>query len=335
MICPQCGSSTPDDQPSCATCGTVLPAAPSAFEPPAEAAGSASAWHAGTPIVHPVPDQAPSPFAPGVGDDDAPATELATPAVTAAAIDDEGAYLPPGTAPAAAYGAYVAGGADPAWAGDEAPAQGDPGPEHSGSRRALVAGGIAAGIVVLLLLAFLFTRGGDNGPTLIAGSTLPATTSTTAARTTGSATTGTRDPRTGSPTTIGGTPTSTASGASTTTTARVATSTTATTAATSTTTAKAGPTITTFSAPATVPAGPCKNQGNTEIVLTWATTGAASVTVGVDSPDPFQQNLPPTGDLAVPFACPGGAAVSHTYYLTAFSADGTRSTQSTTVRFSG
>jgi hypothetical protein len=49
------------------------------------------------------------------------------------------------------------------------------------------------------------------------------------------------------------------------------------------------------------------------------------VTIGIGNPQPFQQDLPSSGSIQVPFVCSNG---TNTYYITAFGNDGSTAVQS-------
>jgi hypothetical protein len=49
------------------------------------------------------------------------------------------------------------------------------------------------------------------------------------------------------------------------------------------------------------------------------------VTIGISNPQPYQQDLPASGSLQVPFVCSNG---TNTYYITAFGTDGSTAVES-------
>jgi hypothetical protein len=72
---------------------------------------------------------------------------------------------------------------------------------------------------------------------------------------------------------------------------------------------------------------PCSTKP--QMTISWATTLADSVTIGIDNPGAFEQNLPPSGSLDVPFsACPGGKV---TYYVIAKKSNGDQITRTIVV----
>src|SRR5690606_8467742 len=99
--------------------------------------------------------------------------------------------------------------------------------------------------------------------------------------------------------------------------------TTTTTAPTTTTTAPK-PSITSFTVPSTVTAQQCES-GTATLTLSWVTTNTKSVTIGISNPQPYQQDLPPSGSTQVPFVCSNG---TNTYYITAFGNDGSTAVES-------
>jgi len=78
-----------------------------------------------------------------------------------------------------------------------------------------------------------------------------------------------------------------------------------------TTPTTAGATITKFSAGSSTVS--CPDSATQQVTLTWATSGATSVTVSIDGPGIYD-TYAATGSVQVPFAC-GDA--KHTYLLTA------------------
>jgi hypothetical protein len=113
------------------------------------------------------------------------------------------------------------------------------------------------------------------------------------------------------------------SGTSTTTTSSSTTSTSTSSSTTSTTvpattttppTSPAAPQITQF----TVNQNQVSCPSTTQIMLTWSTQNAQSVTVSIDNPNGPFGNYGPTDTEQFPFACGGGPGnVQHTYYLRA------------------
>jgi len=104
---------------------------------------------------------------------------------------------------------------------------------------------------------------------------------------------------------------STSSSSSSTSSSTTSSPSTSTTAATT----PASPQITQF----TVSQNPVSCPGTSNVVLTWATQNAQSVTISIDNPNgPFGTYTQVSGQQQVPFACGGGPGpVNHTYYLQA------------------
>lgn len=120
----------------------------------------------------------------------------------------------------------------------------------------------------------------------------------------------------------GGTDTTTTSSSSSTT----SSSTTSSSSSTSTTaaTTPAGPQINQF----TVSQNPVSCPGTSNVVLTWATQNAQSVTVAIDNPNGSYGTYGPSGQQQVPFACGAGPSpTQHTYYLTANGANNQKTTK--------
>ncbi len=62
---------------------------------------------------------------------------------------------------------------------------------------------------------------------------------------------------------------------------------------------------------------PCGGTPTTEVTLTWKTTQAASVTIGIDSPGAYQEGLPPNGSLTLPYTGCSNGNNKVTYYVIA------------------
>ncbi len=62
---------------------------------------------------------------------------------------------------------------------------------------------------------------------------------------------------------------------------------------------------------------PCGDNPTSEVTLTWKTTQAASVTIGIDSPGAYQEGLAPNGSLALPFTGCSNGNNKVTYYVIA------------------
>jgi hypothetical protein len=87
------------------------------------------------------------------------------------------------------------------------------------------------------------------------------------------------------------------------------------------------PTLAVTSVKASVTTYPCSTSP--QLTISWTTTLADSVTIGIDNPGAFQQNLPASGSLDVPFAqCPSGSV---TYYIIAKKSNGDQITRTLTV----
>lgn len=90
---------------------------------------------------------------------------------------------------------------------------------------------------------------------------------------------------------------------------------------------------------ATTPQGPQINQftvsqnpvscpGTSNIVLTWTTQNAQSVTISIDNPNGPYGTYGPSSQQQVPFACGGGPnSTQHTYYLAANGANNQKATK--------
>jgi hypothetical protein len=88
-------------------------------------------------------------------------------------------------------------------------------------------------------------------------------------------------------------------------------------------TTAAGPRVTSLSA------SPSDCDGSGQITLTWATSGATSVEVSIDSENgTFQDGLPPSGSAQFPGACFGDTQI---YFVKAIAANGTSATRSITA----
>jgi hypothetical protein len=163
---------------------------------------------------------------------------------------------------------------------------------------------------------------GDGGAVIGASPTTvqAATTAPSEGSTTSFATT---LPSTTASTTTASTATTTPSTVATT--AGAVTTTTAPARPVPTTTAPAAAVIRSFAGPEAVE---CLTGGGTSsITVRWKVTGASSVTVGIESPDPFESGLPSEGSLDVPFAGCGDGATKR-YFLTATGADRKTATSS-------
>jgi len=311
MPCPNCGHENPAESLFCGSCGTTLAAGeagagqdPTAVDtfseagPPTAAATGIAAgsqpW--GTDVNEPVP---------------------ATEATATWQEPDPTTAMPPTTAIPAAGAVAAAGGtaAIPATGAIGGQPPGSPpgpplgsDPDERSNRGWIIAIVVLALLLVAAIIAFFVTRDSSTTTTPTTSSTSSTSTSTTSTSSTSTSTTST----------------------STTSTTRPSTTTTSTTAPTTTTTAPTTtttapkPSITTFTVPATVTQSQCAS-GTAQITISWATTNTSSVTIGIGNPQPYEQNLPATGSLQVPFVCSNG---TNTYYITAFGSDGSTSVQS-------
>lgn len=78
----------------------------------------------------------------------------------------------------------------------------------------------------------------------------------------------------------------------------------------------------------------CGATPPTEVKLTWKTALASSVSIGIDNPGVFEQDLPPSGSLTVPFqGCTNGNG-QVTYYVIAHASNGDQSTTTIVVKAS-
>ena len=103
-------------------------------------------------------------------------------------------------------------------------------------------------------------------------------------------------------------------------------STTSSSSATTTTAATTpqGPQINQF----TVSQNPVSCPGTSNVVLTWTTQNAQSVTISIDNPNGPFGTYGPSGQQQVPFACGGGPSpAQHTYYLAANGANNLKTTK--------
>jgi len=103
-------------------------------------------------------------------------------------------------------------------------------------------------------------------------------------------------------------------------------STTSSSLATTTTAATTpqGPQINAF----TVSQNPVSCPATSNVVLTWTTQNAQSVTISIDNPNGPYGTYGPSGQQQVPFACGGGPApAQHTYYLAANGANNLKTTK--------
>jgi cytoskeletal protein RodZ len=75
------------------------------------------------------------------------------------------------------------------------------------------------------------------------------------------------------------------------------------------------PTLAVTSVKASANPYPCSTSP--QLTISWSTTLADSVTVGITDPNPFEQNLPPTGSLDVPFTGCSNGQGKVTYYIVA------------------
>jgi hypothetical protein len=74
----------------------------------------------------------------------------------------------------------------------------------------------------------------------------------------------------------------------------------------------------------------CSPGSDNTVIVSWASTGAKSVAISVDNEArPFVSGLPAASQTSVPAPC---APASHTYRLTAESADGKHVTRVTTTK---
>jgi hypothetical protein len=128
------------------------------------------------------------------------------------------------------------------------------------------------------------TRGGNDGDALATASATTTTAGPSGKPTTAPST----SPSTNAPTTTKGSAPST----------NAPTTVAPTTTASATTTP--GPSVGALSATPTSPS--CTPKPTTQIKLTWSTTGAASVRIGIENPGTYQAGLPASGSLDVPFA---------------------------------
>ena len=66
--------------------------------------------------------------------------------------------------------------------------------------------------------------------------------------------------------------------------------------------------------PPSCPAPGVTFQFEPTITISWTVTNADSVTIAIDSPDPFEPGLPLSGSMVRPWSCDNSA---HTYYVQA------------------
>ena len=79
----------------------------------------------------------------------------------------------------------------------------------------------------------------------------------------------------------------------------------------------AAPVLAVTSLSANPKTAPCGDTPTTEVTLTWKTTQAASVTIGIDNPGSFEQGLPPNGSFTLPYAGCSNGNNKVTYYVIA------------------
>jgi len=78
----------------------------------------------------------------------------------------------------------------------------------------------------------------------------------------------------------------------------------------------------------TVSQNPVSCPGTSNVVLTWTTQNAQSVTISIDNPNGPYGTYGPSGQQQVPFACGGGPSpAQHTYYLAANGANNLKTTK--------
>jgi hypothetical protein len=91
----------------------------------------------------------------------------------------------------------------------------------------------------------------------------------------------------------------------------------------------AAPTLAVTSVASNYPTYPC--SASPQLTLQWSTTLADSVTIGIDNPGAFEQNLPASGSLDVPFTgCTNGNG-KVTYYVIAKRSNGDQITRTIVV----
>jgi hypothetical protein len=84
------------------------------------------------------------------------------------------------------------------------------------------------------------------------------------------------------------------------------------------------PTIQSFTTPENID---CHNGNLQTFTASWATQGATKVTISIDGPGIYD-TYGPNGSTSLPFNC----SSSHTFLLTAYSADGKTATKSVTLQ---
>lgn len=84
------------------------------------------------------------------------------------------------------------------------------------------------------------------------------------------------------------------------------------------------PTITGFTTPENID---CHNGNLQNFTLSWTTQNATKVTISIDGPGIYD-TYGPSGDASLPFNC----SSSHTFLLTAYSADGKTATKQVTLQ---
>jgi hypothetical protein len=78
----------------------------------------------------------------------------------------------------------------------------------------------------------------------------------------------------------------------------------------------------------TVSQNPVSCPGTSNVVLTWTTQNAQSVTISIDNPNGSYGTYGPSGQQQVPFACGGGPnPTQHTYFLAANGANNQKTTK--------
>ncbi len=89
--------------------------------------------------------------------------------------------------------------------------------------------------------------------------------------------------------------------------------------------------VTSVNAPAVWSCGSEAPHGppSTQLTISWTSTNATKVTLGIDSPSGvYADDLPASGSLVVPAPCAGD---TQTYYITAYGPNGSKDTMSVTT----